>query len=135
MAQGSTARKPVGHQLATLRKTVEHDTELDANNRVKVGVLPAGAHIHSLSAGTKETFDGTAILTVGTDGTTAANIAAAGDIDEGTLGGALVNSGAQLDITSDSTVWAKLAHGTTTSSSTQGRVDLVLAYDVDDEGE
>lgn len=135
MAQGSTARKPVGQQLAYLRKSIVHDGSFDTNDRVKMGGIPAGSKIAFVAYGTKEVFDGSgAVLTVGSDGTTAANIVAAGDVAEATTSSALLTSAMKLDFTEDVTVWAKLAQGTTTAPTT-GEIDLVLAYATDQEGE
>lgn len=134
MAQGSTARKPAGQQLAYLRKTVTANSSFDSNGRVKMGEVPAGAKIHSLSWGTGTAWNGTSpVLTVGSDGTTATNIAASGDIAEQTTSSGTVNNATQLDFTQAATIWAKYAEGTTTAA-TSGSTDLILAYAVDNEG-
>lgn len=135
MAQGSTARKPVGQQLAYLRKTVTVDTTLDSNNRVSMGYVPAGAKIHSLSYGTRTAWDGTSpVLTVGGNGTTANDIAGSGDIAEQTTSSALITKGHKVVFSSDTEIFAKFVEGTTTAA-TQGATDLILAYAVDNEGE
>jgi hypothetical protein len=136
MAQGSTARAPVGYQVAYLGPTrLEHDSTFDAFERIKMGTIPAGSQILACYCGTKEAFDGSAadVITVGTNGSTANNIANSTDFAETTVGGTQALRGGGLTFASDTDVYAKYVQ--TGTAATEGIADITLAYVLDNDGE
>jgi len=129
MAQGSSARKPSGLQVAYLRKQVAYNSNFDSNRRLVVGVIPKRSQVLFTSVGIKTGFSaaGTRVLSVGTNGTTANNFVNASDtITEETANGYVFPRGARVAITQDVTVYAKLTTAGTAASA--GLAEVVVAF-------
>jgi len=129
MATGSVARKPVGNQVAYLRKTLNYNDTADSTiSRYKMGVIPANSQIVYAVGAIKTAFSaaGTRVLTVGTNGTTANNILAAADITEETATAITKMTGGKLSFTTDTTVYAKLTTAGTAAAA--GKAELVVAF-------
>lgn len=127
MAQGSTARKPSGLQIAYLRKRVSYNTTADASiTRHTMGIIPARSQIVSLIATVKTGFSaaGTRVLTAGSNGTTANNMLTT--ITEETATAVQSLLGCKLTFSTDTTVYAKLT--TVGTAAAAGVAELVLAY-------
>jgi len=127
MAAGSTARKPVGNQVAYLRKTINFGDVADATiSRYKMGVVPARSQIVYCMGTVKTAFSaaGTRVLTVGSNGTTANNILLT--ITEETATAVMPLIGAKLTFTTDTTIYAKLTTAGTAAAA--GVADLVVAF-------
>lgn len=76
MAQGSTARKPVGQQTAFLRKRMLRSGGV--SQTVSVGKIPAGANIVRTQTMTRVAFDGTTpVYSLGVSGSLASIAASA----------------------------------------------------------
>lgn len=134
MAEGTVARTPFGLQVARFRKRVTFSHQ--DLGRQFIGTLPKNAQILALFSGVKTAFNATNnVLTVGTNGTTANNIAQAGDISEETPAGQSIPRGAGLSFTQPTDVYFKLVTSGTTANATTGVADLVLAYVPGEEGE
>ena len=137
MALGSTARRPVGQQLAYLRKQIAFNTT-GIGTGVSIGKIPAGAKIHSAVAGIEEGFNsaGTNRLVLGTNSTSFNNIAnstawASASITN--VLGKVSYQGAALEFTQDTEVFVKYTAATGTAA-TSGQATIILAYTVDNEG-
>lgn len=127
MAQGSTARKPSGLQIAYLRKRVSFNSVADATiTRHTMGIIPARSQVVSLTATVKTGFSaaGTRVLTAGSNGTTANNMLTT--ITEETATAVQSLLGAKLTFALDTTVWAKLT--TVGTAAAAGLAELVLCY-------
>lgn len=126
MAQGSTARKPSGMQVAYQRLRVNYNSSFDANRRLVGGIIPARSQIVSLTATVKTGFSaaGTRVLTAGTNGTTANNLLTT--ITEETATAVQSLLGAKLTFSSDTTWYAKLTTAGTAAAA--GLAELVLCY-------
>lgn len=137
MAQGSTARRPVGQQLAYLRKAVAFNTTGIATG-VSMGKIPAGTKIHSCVAGVTEGFNsaGTNRLVVGTNSTSYNNIANTTDFVAASITNVVAKvayRGATLAFTQDTEVFIKYTEATGTAA-TSGQATIILAYTVDNQG-
>jgi len=76
MAQGSTARKPVGQQVCYLRKRFTRAG--GASQTVSVGKIPAGSNIVQSLTAVRVAFDGTTpVFSLGVTGTLAGIVASA----------------------------------------------------------
>ena len=76
MAAGSTARKPVGNQVAYLRRRITRAG--GATQTVSVGKIPAGSNIVNAQTATRVAFDGTSpVYSLGVTGTLAGIAASA----------------------------------------------------------
>jgi hypothetical protein len=124
MGLGSTARRPVGYQIAHLNPLTI--TFGSANGNHLMGTVPRGSRI----LGTYLYHDGfTAVgvsaLTVGTNGpSTYNNIAPT--ITEETAQETFIAGGGALTLTQDTEVYARWTH--TGTALTAGTANLVLAY-------
>lgn len=134
MAQGSTARKPVGYQVAYLRKTIAFNTTGIASG-VSMGKIPAGSKITDCLCCTETAFNasGTNRLVVGTNSSTYNNIANTTDLAETTVGGSRSLRGSGLVFTQDTEVFVKYTSATGTAA-TAGQATIILAYTVDQAG-
>jgi len=127
MAQGSTARKPVGQQIAFIRKTIS-----GANGNVTntVGILPAGAAVLRISTIVRTVFSGgTPTISFGPSSSGAAWFALTG-APVTTLGRNPVTllGVASLYQTADTTVVAVQA-----GTPTAGDADVEIEYTTPDE--
>ena len=129
MAFGTTARKPVGQQVAFIRKTLTAGTA--GNQTVTIGILPKGASILRLTTMVRSVYTGgTPTISFGTSGSVAAFVAATGALAT-TLGrnvGTLVAT-ASLYMTADTTIVAAVA-GVPTGG---GDADVEVEYTTPDE--
>src|SRR5262245_11774312 len=74
MGVGSTARKPVGQQIAYLRQRITRAG--GAAQTVQIGTLPAGGNITRVTTATRVAFDGTTpVYSLGPNGTPAGIVA------------------------------------------------------------
>lgn|SRR5262245_28501677 len=127
MAVGDSARSPTGQQIAYYRKRLTFSNFPVTKTRVFLGTIPKNGHIVALSGGVKTVFNGSSRqLTVGTNGTTANNIAITTDITEATTQGFWVTRGALLNLTQATDVYARMTFNTTAPSA--GLIDLALAF-------
>src|SRR5262245_37683473 len=127
MAVGSTARRPVGQQVAYLRKIIAFGDVADASiSRYKMGVIPAGSSVVycSWSVTTGFSAAGTRVVTVGSNGTTANNMLTG--VPEETATSVMQLIGGKLTFSSDTTVWLKMTTAGTAAAA--GRGVAVLAY-------
>lgn len=130
MALGSTARKPVGNQIAYLRRTLTAGATLvpDATiSRYKLGILPAGSQIVIGNADIKTAFSaaGTRVLTVGSNGTTANNMLTT-ITEETATSASFLTAARRLTFSADTTVWAKLTTAGTAAAA--GVAEIVIGY-------
>lgn len=134
MAQGSTARRPTGQQIAYRRKNVNFNTTGIATG-VSMGKIPRGAKIHSCVGIIETAFNsaGTNRLVVGTNSTSYNNIATSTVMAAGTAGGKQSLDGGLLDFTQDTEVFIKYTAATGTAATT-GNATIILAYCCDNEG-
>lgn len=129
MALGSVARKPVGNQVAYIRRTLTAGALVptDTISRYKLGVIPAGSWIIYGRADVKTGFSaaGTRVLTVGSNGTTANNMLTT--ITEETATSALfLTATHRLTFSADTTVYAKLTTAGTAAAA--GVADVCIAF-------
>lgn len=129
MALGSTARKPVGNQIAYLRRTLTAGALVptDTITRYKLGTIPAGSWIVYGRADVKTAFSaaGTRVLTVGSNGTTANNMLTT--ITEETVTSALfLTATHRLTFAADTIVYAKLTTAGTVAAA--GVADIMIGY-------
>src|SRR5262245_52768580 len=133
MAQGSTARKPVGHQIAYIGPKVVafNTTATDTITRHKIGVIPAGSQIMFTMSTVKTAFSaaGTRVFTVGSNGTTANNFLTT--ITEETATAVMSHLGSKLTFSADTTVYVKLT--TTGTAAAAGTSTTVIGYIPPDE--
>lgn len=124
MAQGSTARRPVGNQIAYLGpKTVAYNTAGGPN--FSMGKIPRGSRIFSLvHNNTAFSAAGTRVITVGTNGTAYNNVAST--ITEETASQVQHLLGVPLTFTQDTEVFVRLV--STGTAATTGRVTAILAF-------
>ena len=129
MAQGTTARKPVGQQVAFMRKLLTVGSL--GNQTVTIGTLPAGASILRCTTMVRSAYTGgTPTISFGTSGSVAAFVAATGALATG-LGrnvGTLVAAAAQYQ-TADTAIVA--AVGGVPSGG--GDADAEVEYTTPDE--
>lgn len=127
---GSAARQFQAQMLHYLRFDVTYsDAGISAG--VSKQTLPAGAIIVGTDVLVSTTFNAqtTNVLTVGTNGTTANNIIASGDVDETTAGltKSVSPTGAALGkLASDLPVWVKYTQ--TGTVATQGAATVIVKY-------
>jgi hypothetical protein len=127
---GTTARRSSLQMVHYLRFDVNYnDTSISTG--VPKQTLPAGAIITSTSVLVTTTFNAqtTNVLTVGTNGTTANNMVASGDVDETTA--ALTNaikptSAALGKLAADVPVYVKFTQ--TGTAATQGAATVIVHY-------
>jgi hypothetical protein len=130
MAAGSTARKPVGNQVAYLRKVINYSDTADSTiSRFKMGVIPANSQILLCTVGVITAFSsaGTRTMTVGSNGTTATNIFAspgATFVEATSNASSLI--GGKLTFSTDTTIYAKLLSAGTAASA--GKLQAVVTY-------
>jgi hypothetical protein len=126
MAQGSTAMKPNGRQIAYQRLRLAYNSTFDSNRRLVGGVIPARSQIIGLLATVKTGFTaaGTRVLTAGTNGSTANNLLTT--ITEETATAVMPLLGAKLTLSADTTWYAKLTTAGTVAAA--GLAELVLMY-------
>jgi hypothetical protein len=128
MAQGSTALRPVGHQVAYLRKRIDAGDTADASvTRYTMGKVPLGSNIINCTVAIKTGFSaaGTRVLTVGSNGTTANNIFASA-LTEETATAVVSIIGAKLSFSSDTTIYAKLTTAGTAAAA--GQAEVTVAF-------
>lgn len=127
---GSTARYQYEQQVQYLRFDVTY-SDSGISSGVSKTTLPSGAIIIGTDALITTTFNAqtTNVLTVGTNGTTATNIVASGDVDETTAGltqNIKPTSAALGKISGDALVWTKFTQ--TGTAATQGAATIIIKY-------
>lgn len=134
MGQGSTARRPVGQQIAYHQKNVNFNTAGIATG-VKLGTLPKGAKIFANVTTIETAFNsaGTNRLVIGTNSTSYNNIATSTVNAAGTAGSKQSLIGGTLDFTQDTDVYIKYTAATGTAATT-GNATVILAFTVDNQG-
>jgi len=129
MAAGSTARKPVGQQIAYLRRRFTRAA--GASQTISVGRIPAGSNIVASYTATRVAFDGTTpVFSLGITGTLAGIVASAanGLAATGVTSNALV-AGVTVLPDVDIEVLATF----TVTGGTVGTADLQVAFIPPDE--
>jgi hypothetical protein len=127
MGVGSTARKPIGQQIAFLRKRILGS---GGNATYLIGTLPAGANILRISNLVRVVFSGgTPTMSLGTAASPAAFFAAATTVTDtaGRENIALLATGA-LGVDVDTDIVAVIA-----GTPTAGTLDVEVEYTVPDE--
>jgi|SRR5262245_40629738 len=129
MAAGSTARKPVGQQVAFLRKRLLRSG--GTSQTVSVGKVPAGSNITHLSTITRVAFDGTTpVYSLGVTGSVA-SIAASAANGLATLGYNNVAVAAGAGSTPDTDIEVIATFSVT--AGTVGTADIQVFYVPPDE--
>src|SRR5690606_24196286 len=104
MAQGSTARRPVGYQVPYLRRDFTYE-DLAAGGGV-VGIIPAGSLILRRTVVTSEGFNDTTALDLDVGFSLGGDeIGAAIDINAPTIDSAAPAAAADVFVASDATVY------------------------------
>lgn len=127
---GSTARQAIAEVVQTIRFDVTYSDSGIATG-VSKQTLPAGAIIVGTDVLVSTTFNATTtnVLTVGTNGTTADNIIASGDVDETTAGltKSVSPTGTALGkLASDLPVYVKYTQ--TGTAATQGAATVIVKF-------
>lgn len=130
MAVGSTARRHSAQLVHYMRIGVTFN-DIGIANGVGKQVLPAGAVIIGTDVVVTQAFNAasTNVLTVGTNGTTANNIVASGDVDESAV--ALTQnikptSAALGPLAADAQVYVKYTQTGTAASA--GAAEIIIKY-------
>lgn len=128
----SIGRMGHGQYGYVLRATVNY-SDTNVSTGIKIGTLPAGAHIIRSSAHVRTVFNAgtTNVLTLGTNSSSYDNLLNAGAITEGTAGYYSADPNADITYpTGDLDVYVKYTQ-TGTAAST-GKADVVVLYAIDD---
>lgn len=128
---GSTARRTHLQVVETICIDVNFNDAGIASGVNSGKVLPAGAIIVGSDVFITTTFNAqtTNVLTAGTNGTTATNIVAAGDVDETTYGltkNISPTAAALGKLASDLPIWVKYTQ--TGTAATQGAGTIIVKY-------
>jgi hypothetical protein len=127
MAQGSTARRPVGQQLAYLGPLTINFNDAGVATGIPIGTLPAGSMLVAVSSRVNVAFNAgtTNVLTVGTPGSVA-SIADASLLNE-TVGYQLVAPISTFaPVTADTVIVA--AYTQTGTAATTGQAVISVLY-------
>ncbi len=131
---GSEARELSFQAVHYLKKRVNYnDTGISSGIKMP-NALPAGAEILFTAVKIKTAFNAgtTNVLTVGQNSSSYNDIVAAGDVDESVTGNTQVGTGADLDITADTSVFIKYTQ--TGTAATAGVAEIIIAYAADNDG-
>jgi hypothetical protein len=126
---GTQARQFDWQATHYLRKKVNYnDANIGAADKVKVGMLPAGAIIVGVYVRIETAFNAgtTNVLTVGTNAGADNNIVNAADVDETTVATTEVTRGLGLTIASDTTVY--VLYTQTGTAATAGVATIIVEY-------
>jgi len=130
MAQGSTARKPVGQQVAYLKKDI---TFADDGIELTVGTIPANSLILKPLSGmdTQVAFNAgtSAVVDIGDDSDP--NLYGTA-LDVSGIGFDALDEAVSLKVSEDTTITATLT--LTGTAATAGQGTVVIAYITDQEG-
>lgn len=127
--QGTAAREHPLQLVHYMRKSVAFDTPSIATGVPMPAYLPAGAEILWAAVKIKETFDGSASMSVGTNANDYNDIVASAEIDEGTAQATVSFTGADLTISADTLPYVKITH----SNGSQGQATVIIAYVVNND--
>lgn len=110
-----------------LRKTISLG-DLNITTGIKVGTVPASARIIDCVVVIDTVFNAgtTNVFTVGTSAGSNADIAASGDVTEGSVGANRSTIGSKLAFASDTDIFAQYTQ--TGTAATTGKAEVMIAY-------
>lgn len=122
------ARKSYQPQMDYIAISVAYNTpNIGTANMVQIGTLPSGCVLSHAIVSVTTAFNAatTNVLIVGTSSDDDAFVAA-GDVNEGAVGGAFVTRPAGVAVTAETPVYVKFTE--TGTAATAGAADVVLFY-------